>query len=91
MSRVVAQRCRCSFNSNQIDNAELRCQISKNSVIFRAAVNGHNNMNGSQIVEHIENWRTTQGSFVDNEGYRLNLDKDCPVAIKSLRDEEECT
>ena len=89
MSRAVAQRCRCNFNNNLIDNMELRCQMSTNSVIFRAAVNGRNNLNASRMVEHIENWRTTQGSFVYS--YRLYLDKDCPVVIKSLRDEEECT
>ena len=62
--------------------------MSTNSVIFRAAVNDRNNLNASRMVEHIENWRTIQGSFVHS--YRLYLDKDCPVVIKSLRDEEEC-
>ena len=57
-------------------------------MIYRNALLGTHNFNGTRIVDHIQDWVST-GPLIKIDGNSVRVDSSCPTAISSL-DEPVC-
>ena len=63
-------------------------------MIYRNALIGTLNFNGTQIVDFIQDWVST-GPLIEVDGSSMRVDSSCPTAISSLNqpvcgEEEKC-
>ena len=62
-------------------------------MIYRNALIGTLNFNGTQIVDFIQDWVST-GPLIEVNGSSMRVDSSCPTAISSLNEpvcgEEKC-
>ena len=65
-------------------------------MIYRNAIIGTQNFNGTQIVDFIQDWVST-GPLIEVNGNSIRVDSSCPTAISSLdepvcgEEEEKCS
>ena len=71
---------------NLLRRVQLPCTTTTN-VIYRAIINGTSDiLTAPELMDLIENWRTTGGTLLYNSKYRLRLAQKeaCPLQIESF-------
>ena len=88
---AIRKKCDCDFEQSAIYSGEFSCQTTTTNVIYRAIINGTSDiLTAPELMELIENWRTTGGTLLYNSKYRLRLAQKeaCPLQIESFHDPE---
>ena len=88
---AIREKCDCDFEQSAIYSGEFSCQTTTTNVIYRAIINGTSDiLTAAELLDLIENWRTTGGTLLYNSKYRLRLAQKeaCPLQIESFHDPE---
>ena len=58
-----------------------------NNVLFRAQINATSTANSSELLSYVSQWVTNRDTTLIVAGTRLSLDMECPVYIRSFKDD----
>jgi hypothetical protein len=92
IEEVVREKCCCDFEKTAIYEGEFSCHKSTKTVVYRARINGTTDIiNITDLIEHIEEWKSYKGGSLLHGKFRLKLatEKKCPLEVGSF-DELEC-
>ena len=89
LKKAINKRCNCGFQMNAIDDGEFSCQTMIGHVVYRSKINGTSDFRtANELLEYIEDWITSEGTFLLDDVFRLRVSTSCPLRIQSVHQPE---
>ena len=86
---AINQRCQCDFQWDAIDHGKFSCQTKMRNVIYRSKINGTSDIRtANEFLAYIEDWITSEGTFLFDDVFRLRVSTSCPLHIQSVHQPE---
>ena len=80
---AVDSLCNCGFSASRVTKAGFSCSGNMNNVLFRAQISETNH----NELYYLSQWVTNRDTTLIVAGTRLSLDMECPVYIRSFKDD----
>eukprot|EP00731_Ephydatia_muelleri_P037550 Em0504g1a len=84
---AVDNLCSCGFSANRVTKAAFSCFGNTNRVLYRAQLNSTATANSSDLLSYVGQWVTHEDTTLVVAGTRLYLESECPVYIRSFKDD----
>ena len=84
---AVDNLCSCGFSANRVTKAAFSCSGNTNRVLYRAQLNATATANSSDLLSYVGQWVTHEDTTLVVAGTRLYLESECPVYIRSFKDD----
>ena len=89
LTQAINKRCNCGFQKSAIDDGEFSCQTMIGHVVYRSKINGTSDFRtANELLAYIEDWITSEGTFLLDDVFRLRVSTSCPLRIQSVHQPE---
>ena len=85
LMQAINKRCNCGIQKSAIDDGEFSCQTMIGHVVYRSKINGTSDIQtASEFLAYIEDWVTSEGTFLLDDVFRLRVSTSCPLRIATV-------
>ena len=92
MVQNTNQLCQCGLNTEYITESGFQCfPNSEQQVTFRARLHGTARVTSSQLITYLEAFVSRTESTIAVQGFHLDVDSSCSIAINTFGDPQCAT